>query len=54
MEYALLTALIGVAAIVSWQLLVGKVGVAYSATESNVQGLATTAGPAIAGRRTQD
>ena len=38
-EYALLTALIGVAAVVTWQLLIGKVGVAYSSTESNVQDL---------------
>ena len=46
-EYALLTALIGLAAIVSWQLLANKVGPAYSAADSNVQGLAEPPDPIV-------
>jgi pilus assembly protein Flp/PilA len=46
-EYALLTALIGLAAIVSWQLLANKVGPAYSAADSNVQGLAAPPDPIV-------
>lgn len=38
-EYALLTALIGIAAIVTWQVIANQVGVAYSASDTDVQAL---------------
>jgi Flp pilus assembly pilin Flp len=38
-EYALLTALIGVASILTWKVLADKVGVAYLQADSDVQAL---------------
>lgn len=38
-EYALLGALIGIAAILTWQQLATTVGVAYGTTDAGVQGL---------------
>ena len=38
-EYALLGALIGIAAILTWQQLATTVGVTYGATDAGVQGL---------------
>ena len=38
-EYALLGALIGIAAIVTWQQLATTVGAAYGTTDAGVQGL---------------
>jgi Flp pilus assembly pilin Flp len=38
-EYALLTALIGVASILTWKALADKVGVAYLQADSDVQAL---------------
>ena len=38
-EYALLGALVGVASILTWQLVVVEVGVAYFAADSAVQDL---------------
>ena len=38
-EYALLGALIGIAAIVTWQQLATTVGVAYGTADAGVQGL---------------
>ena len=38
-EYALLGALIGVASILTWQLVVVRVGVAYGEADAAVQGL---------------
>lgn len=46
-EYALLTALVGISAIVTWQLLAAKVAVVYSADNANVQGLAAPADPIV-------
>lgn len=36
-EYALLAALIGIAAILVWQQLVGTVGAVYTSADTNVQ-----------------
>jgi Flp pilus assembly pilin Flp len=38
-EYALLTALIGIAAILTWQVVADNVGVAYSEADTDVQAL---------------
>ena len=38
-EYALLGALIGIAAILTWQQLATTVGIAYGTTDAGVQGL---------------
>ena len=49
-EYALLTALIGVAGILTWQILADRIGVVYSQTDANVQSLgASTPDPLPAG-----
>jgi Flp pilus assembly pilin Flp len=37
LEYALLAALIGIAAIVTWQTLVTQIGAAYSGADAAVQ-----------------
>lgn len=44
-EYALLTAIIGIAAIVTWQLLATSVGNAYASADTNIQGLAEPPNP---------
>ncbi len=38
-EYALLGALIGVASVLTWQQVVTRVGIAYSAADADVQNL---------------
>jgi len=38
-EYALLGAIVGIASIVTWQLLVTTVGQVYSTADSDVQGI---------------
>jgi Flp pilus assembly pilin Flp len=38
-EYALLTALIGIAAILTWQVVADSVGVAYGQSDTDVQAL---------------
>lgn len=38
-EYALLAALIGIAAIVTWQVIAGLVGVAYGEADTDIQSL---------------
>jgi Flp pilus assembly pilin Flp len=38
-EYALLAAIVGIASILTWQLLVTTVGDVYSAADSSVQGV---------------
>ena len=38
-EYALLGAIVGIASIVTWQLLVTTVGEVYGAADSDVQGV---------------
>lgn len=40
-EYALLGALIGIAAILTWQQLATTVGVAYGTADAGVQGLSS-------------
>lgn len=44
-EHALLAAIIGICAILVWQQLATTVGSAYSAADTNVQGLATPPNP---------
>lgn len=39
-EYALLTALIGVSSIAAWQVLTNNVGLAYRAADTDIQALA--------------
>ncbi len=41
-EYALLTALIGIAAILTWQVVADRVGVAYGEADTDVQALGAT------------
>ena len=41
-EYALLTALIGIASILTWQVIAGRVGVAYGEADTDVQALGAT------------
>jgi Flp pilus assembly pilin Flp len=38
-EYGLLGAIVGIASVVTWQLLASAVGSAYGATDSDVQGI---------------
>lgn len=44
-EYALLTALIGIAAIATWQVIADRVGIAYAGSNTDVQALAEPADP---------
>ncbi|HJR59028.1 MAG TPA: hypothetical protein VJ813_06520 [Vicinamibacterales bacterium] len=44
-EYALLTSLIGIASIVTWQLLANSVGAAYGQADADIQMIAPPPDP---------